>query len=57
MDIGTVDNSRAGRAVDLTDFIREFTADIARLQATDLTAADRAALRSLLDDLKARWSR
>jgi hypothetical protein len=53
VDNGSSDNSSARRATDLTQSIREFSANISALQPGDLTPAELAALRSLLDELKA----
>ena len=53
MGIANLDGSPSNDESDLTRIAREATAFIRGLQAKDLTAVDRAALHSLLDELEA----
>ena len=53
MGIANLDGSLSNDESDLTRNVCDVTAFIRGLQAKDLTAVDRAALRSLLDELEA----
>jgi hypothetical protein len=53
VDIFNVDGSASNDESDFTRSVRELTDLIGELQAKHLTAADRAILRSLLDELEA----